>query len=420
MFYLQLWTNYLQTMADLVSQKPEQPPRLPLKASASPAENKFSAKEKYEYLTEYGTQVLCLFSAQQGCSYLSRNFEAITGNDAEFSLGQSFFQFVHPDFRERLQELIVEQRGKTEPLAYRCKLRHGDGKHYWYLFLIHGKTLDDSAETVCIVENVHDSIQIQNSLQKAKLEAELALRSRSEFLANMSHDLRTPLNAVIGFAQIMENEIFGKIESPQYLEYVKHIQESGYDLLAKIEDLLEIASIDAGRVTLEREDVYLSHIVQKAIDAQQHHASSANITLEYESTQGDVLLNVDRVKLQHILGHLLANAIKHSHKDGKVSLKVSQGEERGLRICISDCGQGMPKAKLDGIMTALEQENCWTAKNSQGIGLGLALTKEFIALHGGSVAIESRANEGTTVCIDLPASCIGSAPVKEPLYLRQA
>ncbi len=204
----------------------------------------FAPEDKYHYLTEYGTQVLCLLTPQGECSYLSPNFGSLTGNIPELCHGQYFMDYVHEDFRERLLALLPSSESSRKPQAYRCKLRHGDGSYYWYLFLIHGQRSVDSKEIVCVMENVHDQIQIQNSLQKAKLEAELALRARSEFLANMSHDLRTPLNAVIGFAQMMEAQVLGNLGNPQYLEYARHIRESGHELLARIDTILKHSNLE--------------------------------------------------------------------------------------------------------------------------------------------------------------------------------
>ncbi len=213
-------------------------------SSARPA-NHFAPEDKYHYLTEYGTQILCLLTPEGECSYLSPNFGTLTGNIPELCHGAHFMDYLHDDFRDRLQALLAGRNDAAgKPLAYRCKLRHGDGSYYWYLFLIHGRHSAESRELVCVMENVHDSIQIQNSLQKAKLEAELALRARSEFLANMSHDLRTPLNAVIGFAQMMEAQVLGNLGNPQYLEYARHIRESGHELLARIDAILKHSNLE--------------------------------------------------------------------------------------------------------------------------------------------------------------------------------
>jgi signal transduction histidine kinase len=418
MIYLHYWSSFWKSWAEIAKPQDESHPSRPAIATKSAQTASFSPKEKYEYLTEYGTQILSLLHAGVGCGYLSANFETLTGNAAEDYLGDAFFDIVNADFHERLGELLATPTSRNQPHVFRCKLKHGDGKYYWYVMHIHSKP---KGENVCIMENVHDSILIQNTLQKAKLEAELALRARSEFLANMSHDLRTPLNAVIGFAQIMEKQIFGAIDNPQYLEYAKHIQESGYDLLGKIEDLLEIANIDAGRTTLEREEAYLSEIIKHVTEAQTHHANGAKITLEYQPLDGDAQLFVDRLKLQHILGHLVGNAIKFSQPEGKVQIVASISDRNELELRIRDHGVGMSKSKLAGILETLSEDHCWTGKNNQHIGLGLALTKEFVGLHNGTIAISSKSGNGTSVHITLPPDCIRSHnAVREHEYVQAA
>ena len=370
--------------------------------------------KKYAYFTQYGSQILCLFTPRDGCTYLSANFETLTGQKIDTQYGKGFFESVHSDYHGKLRDAVIAAAAK--PQSLRCKFQHGDGKYYWYQFTLH----KEAAEYVCIAENIHEHMQTQQTLQKAKLEAELALRARSEFLANMSHDLRTPLNAVIGFSQMIENGTFGKINVPQYVDYVRHINESGYDLLAKIEDLLEIANIDAGRVSLDRDEIHLSSLIKQVLDSQRHHAEACGVTLAYHP-KGDVLLFVDRLKLQHILGHLVSNAIKFSPHAGTVVIEVARAQN-GLRLSIRDNGMGMSSLQCHDIREALAQENCWTAKNSHSIGIGLALTKEFIALHGGDIAIESQVGVGTTIAITLPRDCIRITPtqLRTPTPSRKA
>ena len=393
----------------------------PANAAARVEHDGLSPQEKYDFLSEYGSHILCLVHNGGDCTYLSRNFESITGLACEGQIGKRLTELVHPDFHERLLALIANC---VSTQNMRCKLKHADGKWYWYQFLIHPRHEGKAGELVCVVENIHEHILAQNTLQKARLEAELALRSRSEFLANMSHELRTPLNAVIGFSQIIESEIFGKIENSQYMDYIRHIQESGYDLLAKIEDLLEIANIDAGRVTLSKEEVYASEIVQHVLESQSHHANAARISLMSEMAEQDSLLYVDRLKLQHILGHLVFNAIKFSPHGGSIMLSTHVGEQ-GIDICVRDSGAGIAQAKLDAILTALQEDNCWSSANEHSaIGLGLALTREFVALHGGQVSMHSGLGQGTTIVISLPRECVRATMrhrTQETMdFLRQA
>ena len=409
--------NFLSKSTE--NEKPASKPPLP-DTSAIYYDDRLSAQEKYEYLSEYGAHILCMMSTDKGCTYLSKNFESITGLTCAEHLGDNLYSVIHSDYHKRLQEILTVRSEDTKPQQLRCKVRHADQKWYWYLFLIHPKREGEAGEYVCVAENINDNMVTQNTLQKARLEAELALRSRSEFLANMSHELRTPLNAVIGFSQIIESGIFGDIDNPQYMEYIKHIQESGFDLLAKIEDLLEIANIDAGRVTLAKEEVFAADILCLVTEAQAHHANAAKVTLKLEPAQKSLLLHVDRLKLQHILGHLVANAIKFSQPGTIITLEAAPSEQ-GVEIYVHDTGAGIPEDKLDAISSALQEENCWTVvSNNQSIGLGLALTREFVALHGGNVAISSKAKEGTTITIALPKECIRTGTTKKSASLRQA
>jgi PAS domain S-box-containing protein len=420
--YWNYWSSFLEQWTDLALQGESRPRKAaapPPSPAASADADGLTSNEKYDYLTEYGTQILCLLDTTKGCTYLSRNFESITGQKCAARTGEKFYGVVHSDFRARLKEILATNAEGKNPYPFRCKLQHADKKWYWYLFLIHPKHEGKAGEFVCIVENVHDTMLAQNTLQKARLEAELALRARSEFLSNMSHELRTPLNAVIGFSQIIESEMFGKIENPQYMDYVRHIQESGYDLLAKIEDLLEIANIDAGRVALTREEVYAGDILRHVCEAQMHHATSAQVKLEAVPLATDMLLNVDRLKLQHILGHLVANAIKFSREGGRIAIEAWQSEKGQLILAVEDNGLGMSEAQCASILTALKEDSCWTAGDNRTIGLGLALTREFVELHGGQVEVSSKMGEGTRILLSLPKDCIRATSLKNPDYLRQ-
>jgi two-component system cell cycle sensor histidine kinase PleC len=226
----------------------------------------------------------------------------------------------------------------------------------------------------------------------------------------MSHELRTPLNAVIGFSQLIESQMFGKIDNPQYMEYVHHIQQSGYDLLSRIEDLLEIANIEAGRVTLSRAAVNPSDILRHVVETQAHHALAAHVTLESVPPEGDLTFYIDRLKMQHILSHLVANAIRFSHKGGHVTLSASCSSDNDLQFCVHDTGEGMTDEQVGAIASALSEENCWASGDNRSVGLGLALAREFAAMHGGQVSVRSRQGKGTTVQITLPPDCIHRAP----------
>lgn len=421
MYYISFWSSYFKNLAELSAGEQPSSPSTQLTRHPDLPDYKpqLSPDDKYAYLTEYGTQILMLFNHDGSCTYVSRNFETITGHGKDAAAGSGVFQMIAPETRERMQEIVRLQHSSPTPQILRAKLTHAGGKQQWYMFMLHPKKNAAQAEIVCVAENIHENILTQNTLQKARMEAELALRSRSEFLANMSHDLRTPLNAVLGFAQMITGEVIGKIDNPHYMEYAKHIQESGYDLLAKIEDLLEIASLDAGHVTLDRNVVKLGEILKQVVDAQAHHTHGKRIKLVCDATNNSTELYVDRLKIQHILGHLVSNAVKHCKAGSQINIRTSKLKEGGFRLRVTDNGCGMDEIRLTQVKNALIQQSCWTSKHGQGIGLGLSLAKEFVELHGGDVTIESGINQGTTVDIILPRDCVPSHKGEKINYIRQ-
>lgn len=412
MYYIDFWANYWKNLAELTERREalSSPQNSSLPPSYKPS---LSPDDKYAYLTEYGTQILVLFSAAGECTYVSRNFETITGYGKEAAAGHAFYSLIAPDARERVQELVRLQHSSNTPQIIRAKLAHANNKSEWYMFMLHPKKHAGQQEIVCVVENIHDNILTQNTLQKARMEAELALRSRSEFLANMSHDLRTPLNAVLGFSQMITGEVLGAIDNPQYMEYAKHIQQSGYDLLAKIEDLLEIASLDAGHVTLDKSCTRVGDLLKQVVDSHTHHTNAKKIHLNCDASNNTAELFVDRVKIQHILGHLVVNAIRHCKAGDHITIRTNKLKNGGFRLRVTDNGSGIDDVRLAQIRNALAEKSCWTSKHNQGIGLGLALTKELVELHGGELLLESAPSKGTTVDIMLPRDCVwGGQPAK--------
>ncbi|HEY1505046.1 MAG TPA: PAS-domain containing protein [Stellaceae bacterium] len=252
--------------------------------------------------------------------------------------------------------------------------------------------------------------RFEADLRRAKEEAELASRTKTEFLANMSHELRTPLNAVIGFAEIMQSEVFGPLGDPHYSEYAADIRDSGQHLLNLINDLLDVSKIEFGKVELVEETVDLTAILDSCMRLMRDRADQAALELTAHTPPNLPYLRADSRRLKQILLNLMSNAVKFTPSSGQVTVRVTLPEEGGLKIAISDTGIGIAKHDLAKAMQPFGQIDSRMTRKYQGTGLGLPLTKSMIELHGGSLQLDSVAGRGTTAILWLPPSRLVTAP----------
>lgn len=240
-------------------------------------------------------------------------------------------------------------------------------------------------------------------LRAARDEAIFANRSKSEFLAIMSHELRTPLNAIIGFAAIMQEETFGALGSARYRTYVGDIHASGKHLLAIINDILDLAKIDAGRMELREENVELVALCTAALRMIGPRAEEGHISLRHSSMSKPLMLLADERLLKQAILNLLSNAVKFSHPGGEVHIDVRDAADGAIEIQVIDRGIGMRSDDIPLALKPFVQIESSLRRRYHGTGLGLPLAKAIAELHGGSLVIESCLGVGTTTTIRLPA-----------------
>jgi two-component system cell cycle sensor histidine kinase PleC len=236
--------------------------------------------------------------------------------------------------------------------------------------------------------------------ETAKVRAESANRAKSEFLANMSHELRTPLNAINGFSEIMVSEMFGPVGDKRYAEYAKDILYSGQHLLALINDILDMAKIEAGKMTMSFEPVSLDDCIEDAIRLMHNRAETAGLTLIVEP-QRTPEIEADYRAIKQVLLNLLSNAVKFTPRGGTVTvLTALLGDE--VRLSVRDSGIGISAEDIARLAQPFEQIESQHSKTQQGTGLGLALTKSLIEMHSGRIDFQSEPGHGTTVSVFLP------------------
>jgi signal transduction histidine kinase len=256
----------------------------------------------------------------------------------------------------------------------------------------------------------------ERRLEEALARTESALRvaenGRSAFLSAMSHEMRTPLNAIMGFAEMMKNNVFGPIGNPIYAEYAEHIHDSGGELLSKVNDLLTIGSMNAHEFQLEASVFRLSELLAEAISVHSHAAFAHGMHIRLDAPE-HIEIEADRRQLLCALAHFLSNAINHSAEGKEILITARVQTDDGLIISVRDQGEGIAPGQLTMIRESLQQEASYFTIQGGGIGLGLSLARELAARHGGRIMIDSIRHKGTVTSLLVPKErVVRGMPVK--------
>jgi len=262
-------------------------------------------------------------------------------------------------------------------------------------------------------------IEQKNHVMKALLdEAEAANRAKSEFLAVMSHELRTPLNAILGFSEMFKQQMMGPLGSAKYVEYAGDIHSSGEHLLAIINDILDLAKAESGKLDLAETAFDPNVVVEKTLRMCAQKAKEEQIELNFAPANSEYAVFADERLIRQVTVNLISNAIKFTPAGGRVDVSAQVSRTGGFVLQVKDSGIGIPASDLERVLRPFEQVESATARRHGGTGLGLPYSKKIVEIHGGSLKLSSRENIGTTVRIDLPASRVRA--VTPSLALKQA
>jgi signal transduction histidine kinase len=251
-----------------------------------------------------------------------------------------------------------------------------------------------------------DLAEQNTRLQWQSRELEKANRLKSEFLASMSHELRTPINALIGYASLMLDRIYGDL-TPRQEEGLNRIQGAAQHLLALINDILDLAKIEAGRMPLHLDDVTLADIMTEITQQIEPMVKKKKLSLNVELPRSELSLHTDRTKVKQILLNLLSNAVKFTHHGG-IWVTVSKDEE-DLRFDVRDTGIGIREVDLESIWEDFRQVDQSRTREFGGTGLGLSITRKLVDALGGHVFAESVYGKGSTFTVVLPIRSVARA-----------
>ena len=252
-----------------------------------------------------------------------------------------------------------------------------------------------------VILDITTEVVNRHALQRAKEKAEASNASKSSFLANMSHELRTPLNTIMGFADMMRQEVLGELGHPDYKEYADAIFESSQLLRDLINDVLDMSKIEAGKYTIYKSPIDMAELTPRVMKLLSMRARDKSIEMHYVGPEGGLEVDGDKRALQQILLNLLTNAIKFTEEGGEVFVSVFK-EDGMVVIQVKDNGIGIPTEDIHRILEPFEQVQNKLWYKETGTGLGLPISKALVEKHGGTFVLESTPDFGTTVTVKLP------------------
>ncbi|PCI32195.1 MAG: hypothetical protein COB54_07990 [Alphaproteobacteria bacterium] len=322
-----------------------------------------------------------------------------------------FFRLIHPDDQEQIStsKNWAYEIGLKD-IQYRIVLPDGTVRHVHDL----GKVTRDPEGNVIMLsgtlQDVTDRVKAEQDLIEAREEAENANRAKSQFLSGMSHELRTPMNAIVGFGQLLKMETEQPLNDSQK-ENVDEIIKASHHLLELINDVLDLAKVESGRIDLSLEAITYAEVINETRQLIMPLAQNRGITLNVTHNNHDVTfeqllekqdtLRADRIRLKQVLLNLLSNAVKYNRENGQITIACNRGTDNKTRITITDTGKGLTgsqQAQLFKPFSRLQEEN----SDIEGTGIGLVITKDLIELMGGTIGLDSTPGVGSSFWIELP------------------
>jgi PAS domain S-box-containing protein len=356
------------------------------------------SERRYRGMVEDQTDLICRFTAQGELNFANAAYCRFQGKTKEQLLGTNFFATLNSGDADIPLAHFLSLTPEEPVLCFDQRVTGPNGELSWQQCAVRRLGFQPGAtqEFQAVIQDITSRKRAEAELERARDVAESASRAKSQFLASMSHELRTPLNGIIGFSEVLADQTFGPLNQRQ-LQYVNHVLGSGRHLLELINDILDLSKVEAGRLELSPARLELGPLLQNSLAIVKTAAQRKNLLLICQPPPGLPAVFADEAKLKQILYNLLSNAVKFTRDGGRITLSVAdhpEGSEPCMEIAVADSGIGVRPEDQRRIFHEFEQVDSSYARQQQGTGLGLALTKRLVELHGGRIWVESEGVEG--------------------------
>ena len=365
------------------------------------------SEKRFRDFAEASSDWLWETDADGRFSYFAHGARDYSGLVPESHLGRTRFESTIEDLTsEKWRAHIADIEARRPFSGFRYLLRGDEGQEV--AVMINGVPFYDDDGTFRGYRGTGSDVTRQReaeiSRDRALLGAERANRAKSEFLATMSHEFRTPLNAILGFSEMLSREVLGPVGAPAYLEYADAINDSGTHMLALVNDILDIAAIEAGKRVIMKEEIVLLDLLRESMVEVSKIAADKSINLEVGLPGVPLRLYADLRSVRQIILNLLSNAVKFTPQGGWI--RISAQPDRGdmIAILVEDNGEGIAADKLPTITDPFSQASNHPHHSHEGTGLGLSIVKSLVDAHSGELQIESTLGVGTKVTVWLHAA----------------
>ncbi len=332
-------------------------------------------------------------------------FEDFIGLAREDIIGQSVYGVAPKELADVYQKADAELLEAGGLQIYQTQVRYADGTNHDVEFrkaIFNDPKTSEPMEMIGVILDLTELRAAEREMIDAKERAEKANRTKSEFLTSMSHELRTPLNAIIGFSEVIKDQTFGPNEETRYRNYAADIHSSGKHLLALIDDILDMAKIEAGALLQTEDWINAAYLLEKGCKLVQTRAESKKQHLTCHPPSTPVQLLSDERMVVQILTNLLSNAVKFTPAEGEITISGNLTDRGEFKFLIADNGIGIPEQDKAKIFERFHQAGGSNVENRDGIGLGLTIVRELVEKHGGTIELKSGVDEGTTATVVFP------------------
>jgi PAS domain S-box-containing protein len=382
-------------------------------------------QNRYEAAGWASGQILYEWNFLHNSPTWGANTEQILGYCADAMPGNfdQWTQLVHPDDRDSFRDSVQTCINQRQPLRIEYRILHADGEYRWVEDRNH-VFVDSTSYSLCVVGfiiDIHprklDDERLKATHQNllvAHGKLEQATRLKDEFLACMSHELRTPLNSILGIAEMLSDAVSGPL-NPRQTNYLHKVTGCAEHLLTLINDILDVAKIEAGTLELKPQPVRLQPLCESSLDYVSHWAAKKSIQLQFSFPEPIAPIMLDERRMRQVLINLLSNAIKFTDDHGAVDLSVTLDPvTQSVTIAVRDSGIGIRAEDMDQLFQPFIQIDSRLARDHEGTGLGLVLSQRIVTLHGGRIEVESQYGQGSCFRVMLPDVLRRSTTVMAP------